>query len=53
MLAAERLGEGPPVLFIHGDIVGPELTWRKQRELAERWSLIIPSRPGFGESPPI
>jgi pimeloyl-ACP methyl ester carboxylesterase len=53
MLAAERLGEGPPVLFIHGDIVGPELTWRKQRELAERWSLIIPSRPGFGESPPL
>jgi pimeloyl-ACP methyl ester carboxylesterase len=53
MLAAERLGDGPPVLFIHGDIVGPELTWRKQRELAERWSLIIPSRPGFGESPPI
>jgi pimeloyl-ACP methyl ester carboxylesterase len=51
MLAAERLGEGPPVVFIHGDIVGPELTWRKQRELADRWSLIIPSRPGFGESP--
>jgi pimeloyl-ACP methyl ester carboxylesterase len=53
MLKVERLGEGPPVLFIHGDIVGPELTWRKQRELAERWSLMIPSRPGFGESPPI
>jgi pimeloyl-ACP methyl ester carboxylesterase len=53
MLAVERLGEGSPVLFIHGDIVGPELTWRKQRELAERWSLMIPSRPGFGESPPI
>jgi pimeloyl-ACP methyl ester carboxylesterase len=53
MLAAERLGDGPPVLFIHGDIVGPEQTWRKQRELAERWSLIIPSRPGFGKSPPL
>jgi pimeloyl-ACP methyl ester carboxylesterase len=53
MLAVERLGEGPPVLFIHGDIVGPDLTWRKQRELAERWSLMIPSRPGFGESPPL
>jgi pimeloyl-ACP methyl ester carboxylesterase len=51
MLAVERLGEGPPILFVHGDIVGPSLTWRKQRELAERWSLIIPSRPGFGESP--
>jgi pimeloyl-ACP methyl ester carboxylesterase len=51
MLAAERLGQGPPIVFVHGDIVGPELTWRKQRELAERWTLIIPSRPGFGESP--
>lgn len=51
MLAVERLGEGPPVLFIHGDIVGPSLTWRKQRDLAARWNLIIPSRPGFGESP--
>jgi pimeloyl-ACP methyl ester carboxylesterase len=50
MLEVERLGEGPPVLFVHGDIVGPSLTWRKQRELAERWSLMIPSRPGFGES---
>jgi pimeloyl-ACP methyl ester carboxylesterase len=51
MLEVERIGQGPPVLFVHGDIVGPELTWRKQRELAARWSLAIPSRPGFGESP--
>jgi pimeloyl-ACP methyl ester carboxylesterase len=53
MLSVERLGSGPPILFVHGDIVGAPLTWRKQRELAERWSLIIPSRPGFGESPPL
>jgi pimeloyl-ACP methyl ester carboxylesterase len=53
MLEVERLGSGPPVLFIHGDIVGPALTWRKQRQLAERWSLMIPSRPGFGQSPPL
>src|SRR4051794_21487535 len=53
MLDVERLGEGPPIVFVHGDIVGPSLTWRKQRELAERWSLIIPSRPGFGETPPL
>jgi pimeloyl-ACP methyl ester carboxylesterase len=52
MLAVERVGEGPPILFVHGDIVGPALTWRKQRELGERWTLIIPSRPGFGDSPP-
>jgi pimeloyl-ACP methyl ester carboxylesterase len=52
-LEVERLGEGPPVLFIHGDIVGPESSWRKQRPLAERWRLIIPNRPGFGQSPPL
>ena len=51
MLAVERVGNGPAILLVHGDIVGPWLTWRKQRELAERWTLIIPSRPGFGESP--
>jgi pimeloyl-ACP methyl ester carboxylesterase len=53
VLAVERLGHGPPILFVHGDIVGPDLTWRKQRELAERWTLIIPSRSGFGQSPPL
>ncbi|HEY7121032.1 MAG TPA: alpha/beta fold hydrolase, partial [Solirubrobacterales bacterium] len=53
MLAVERLGEGPAILFVHGDIVGPDLTWRKQRALAERWTVVIPSRPGFGESRPL
>jgi pimeloyl-ACP methyl ester carboxylesterase len=53
VLAVERFGEGPAILFIHGDIVGPDLTWRKQRELADRWTVVIPSRPGFGESPPL
>src|ERR687892_2122184 len=53
MLAVERVGEGPPILFVHGDIVGPALTWRKQRVLAERWTLIMPNRPGFGATPPL
>jgi pimeloyl-ACP methyl ester carboxylesterase len=52
-LEVERIGEGPPVLLIHGSVVGAELTWRKQRELAGRWQLIIPNRPGFGGSPPL
>jgi pimeloyl-ACP methyl ester carboxylesterase len=50
-LDLEAVGEGPPVLLIHGDIVGPQSTWRKQRSLAGRWRLIIPNRPGFGRSP--
>jgi pimeloyl-ACP methyl ester carboxylesterase len=52
-LAVEVIGEGPPILFIHGDVVGPRSTWRKQRELADRWRLILPNRPGFGGSPPL
>jgi pimeloyl-ACP methyl ester carboxylesterase len=52
-LDVERLGSGPPVLLIHGSIVGAQRTWRKQYELAERWSLTLPNRPGFGESPPL
>src|SRR5690348_782472 len=50
-LEVKVIGAGPPIVFIHGDVVGPASTWRKQRELAERWRLIVPSRPGFGESP--
>jgi pimeloyl-ACP methyl ester carboxylesterase len=46
-----QIGQGPQVLLIHGSVVGAELTWRRQLELAERWRLIIPNRPGFGESP--
>jgi pimeloyl-ACP methyl ester carboxylesterase len=41
------------VLFIHGSVVGAEQTWRKQLSLAERWTLILPNRPGFGASPPL
>ncbi len=45
-LDVERIGEGPPILFVHGDVVGAAVTWRKQRPLAERWRLILPNRPG-------
>jgi pimeloyl-ACP methyl ester carboxylesterase len=51
-LEVERLGSGPPVLLIHGSVVGAMRTWRRQIALAERWTLILPNRPGFGASPP-
>jgi pimeloyl-ACP methyl ester carboxylesterase len=50
-LDVERIGAGPRVVFVHGSIVGAERTWRKQGILAERWSLCLPNRPGFGASP--
>ncbi len=52
-LDVERLGSGPAVLLVPGSIVGAARTWRHQRPLAERWSLAIPNRPGFGSSPPL
>lgn len=52
-LEVERLGSGPPVLFVHGSVVGAELTWRRQRPLGARWTLLFANRPGFGKSPPL
>lgn len=50
-LDVTRLGEGPPIVFVPGTIVGARTTWRKQLPLAQSWSLIVPERPGFGASP--
>jgi pimeloyl-ACP methyl ester carboxylesterase len=52
-LELTRVGSGPPIVFVHGSVVGPELAWRRQRPLGERWTLVLPSRPGFGASPPL
>jgi pimeloyl-ACP methyl ester carboxylesterase len=46
-----RLGAGPPVVLVHGSIVDARRTWRHQLELAWDWSLVIPNRPGFADSP--
>ncbi|MGO9490275.1 MAG: alpha/beta fold hydrolase [Solirubrobacteraceae bacterium] len=48
-----RAGLGPPVVLVHGSVVGAGPTWRAQLALAERWSLRMPNRPGFGGSPPL
>jgi pimeloyl-ACP methyl ester carboxylesterase len=52
-LEVQRLGAGPPVLFVHGSVVGARRTWAHQLPLAADWELILPNRPGFGESPPL
>jgi pimeloyl-ACP methyl ester carboxylesterase len=52
-LDVERIGSGPQVVLVHGSIVDATVTWRAQRELADRWSLVLPNRPGFGASPPL
>jgi pimeloyl-ACP methyl ester carboxylesterase len=52
-LELETVGDGPPVLFVHGDVVPAKVSWAKQRELGRRWRLLLPNRPGFGASPPL
>lgn len=52
-LDVARVGQGPPVLFVHGSVVGADLTWRRQLPLAGHWTLVLPQRPGFGDSPPL
>jgi len=39
------------VVLVHGSVVGADVTWRKQKPLAEHWTLCTPNRPGFGASP--
>lgn len=46
-------GTGPRVVLVHGSVVGAERTWRRQAPLAERWTLVLPNRPGFAASPPL
>src|SRR5687768_3345046 len=50
-LDVERIGDGPLVLFIHGSIAPAAECWSKQRPLADRWTLLLANRPGFGASP--
>src|ERR1700730_8639387 len=52
-LEVARLGSGPQVLLVHGSVVGAQRTWRHQLALADRYSLILPHRPGFGSSAPL
>ena len=50
-LAVHVEGDGPRLVLVHGG-VGPELSWERQLPLAERWTLVIPWRRGYGDSPP-
>ncbi|MGH3092961.1 MAG: alpha/beta fold hydrolase [Gaiellaceae bacterium] len=52
-LHVERIGSGPPVAFVHGAVAGAEAAWSAQRPLAERWTLFLLDRPGYGSNPPV
>ena len=39
-------------MLVHGAITNGPAAWSKQRPLAERWQLLVVSRPGFVPNPP-
>ena len=45
-------GEGEPVVLVHGSShIDPAVVWSNQRPLAERYQLLVITRPGYGERP--
>ena len=51
VLQAREIGSGPRLLLFHG-AAAPEVGWERQEALSERFSLLIPWRRGYGDSPP-
>ena len=40
------------IVFVHGSVAAGETTWRGQQALADRFDLVVLTRPGFPPSPP-
>jgi pimeloyl-ACP methyl ester carboxylesterase len=49
-LFARRVGQGPRIVLLHGGVSVGEFTWREQLPLAERFTLVIVARAGYGQS---
>jgi pimeloyl-ACP methyl ester carboxylesterase len=52
-LFVRRVDVGPRLVLLHGGAVPGELCWRAQLPLAERFTLEIVDRAGYGLSEPI
>jgi pimeloyl-ACP methyl ester carboxylesterase len=47
----ETFGSGPRVVLVHGSVGNGASTWAAQRPLAERFTLVVPDRPGSPPNP--
>ena len=50
-LQVEVVGQGPRVVFVHGSVGNAASTWAQQRELADRFTLVLVTRPGYPPGP--
>ena len=41
------------LVLVHGSVLNGAATWRRQRELADRYELVVLERPGFPPGPPV
>jgi pimeloyl-ACP methyl ester carboxylesterase len=49
----ETIGNGPRVVLVHGSVGNGSTTWESVRPLADRYTLVIPDRPGYPPNPPV
>jgi pimeloyl-ACP methyl ester carboxylesterase len=49
----ETIGSGPRVVLVHGSVGNGRATWESLRPLADRYTLVIPDRPGYPPNPPV
>lgn len=49
----ETVGSGPRVLLVHGSVGSGWSTFWAQRPLEERFTLVVPDRPGTPPNPPV
>jgi pimeloyl-ACP methyl ester carboxylesterase len=49
-LFARQVGQGPRIVLLHGSVFVGEFSWREQLPLAERFTLVIVERAGYGRS---
>jgi pimeloyl-ACP methyl ester carboxylesterase len=51
--AVEVLGSGPRVVLVHGSVINADLSWRRQRVLADSLMLVLPNRGGYPPNAPL
>ena len=52
-MLVETIGSGPRVVLVHGSVGNGRSTWEAQLALADRFTLVIPNRPGSPPNPPV
>ena len=53
LVHVRTIGSGPRVVLVHGSVGNGRSTWAAQLELADRFTLVIPDRPGSPPNPPV